>query len=171
MGTVLWSGNKASKTILLQYTVKLWHSIYPYNTRIARQILVQCTYTIYIVYSAGLLTFSLLSELFPSYQITLSRSNYRILQEQTNWPSSLITKLNSAALLVMWMVSVPLRSTLPGTKLYNRQCCGSKNSNKKRGEKKLVVLHFYVATNFTKLKIILVLKCWRKKFGPIFEEL
>jgi hypothetical protein len=60
-------------------------------------------YTIYsyIVYSAGLLTFSLHSELIPSYQITLSRSNYKILQEQTNWPSPLITKLNSAALLVM----------------------------------------------------------------------
>ncbi len=28
---------------------------------------------------------------------------------------------------------------------------GSKNSNKKRGEKKLVVIPFYVATNFTKL--------------------
>ncbi len=79
------------------------------------------THTIYIVYCAGLLTFSLHSELFPAYQITLSRSNYKILQEQTNWPSSLITKLNSAALLVMWMVSVPvpLRSTLPGIKLQD----------------------------------------------------
>jgi hypothetical protein len=27
------------------------------------------------------------------------------------------------------------------------------------------------ATNFTKLIIILVLKCLRKKFGPIFKEL
>ncbi len=47
---------------------------------------------------------------------------------------------------------------------------GSKNSNKREGWKKLVVITFYVATNFTKLQIILVLKCWRKKFGPILKE-
>ncbi len=48
---------------------------------------------------------------------------------------------------------------------------GSKNSNKREGWKKFFVIPFYVATNFTKLEIILVLKCWRKKFGPIFKEL
>jgi hypothetical protein len=36
---------------------------------------------------------------------------------------------------------------------------GSKNSNKREGEKKLVVIPFFVATNFTKSKIILFLKC------------
>jgi hypothetical protein len=46
-----------------------------------------------------------------------------------------------------------------------------KTATKERGEKKLVVIPFYVATNFTKLNIILVLKCRRKKFGPIFKEL
>jgi hypothetical protein len=45
---------------------------------------------------------------------------------------------------------------------------GSKNSNK-RGEKKLVIT-FFIATNFTKLHFILVLKCERKKLGPIFKE-
>jgi hypothetical protein len=35
----------------------------------------------------------------------------------------------------------------------------SKNSNKREGRKKFVVIPFYVATNFTKLYIILVLKC------------
>jgi hypothetical protein len=35
---------------------------------------------------------------------------------------------------------------------------GSKNSNKREGEKKIVVITFYVPTNFTKLQIILVLK-------------
>ncbi len=45
------------------------------------------------------------------------------------------------------------------------------NSTKERGEKKLVVITFYVATNFTKLQIISVLNSWRKKFGPIFKEL
>jgi hypothetical protein len=34
-----------------------------------------------------------------------------------------------------------------------------KTATKERGEKKFVVILFYVATNFTKLKIILVLKC------------
>jgi hypothetical protein len=34
-----------------------------------------------------------------------------------------------------------------------------KTATKERGEKKLVVIPFYIATNFTKLKIILVLKC------------
>ncbi len=33
------------------------------------------------------------------------------------------------------------------------------NSTKDRGEKKLVVITFYVATNFTKLQIISVLNC------------
>jgi hypothetical protein len=34
-----------------------------------------------------------------------------------------------------------------------------KTATKERGEKKFVVIIFYVATNFTKLQIILVLKC------------
>ncbi len=46
-----------------------------------------------------------------------------------------------------------------------------KTGTKERGEKKFVVITFYVSANFTKLHIILVLMCWRKKFGPIFKEL
>jgi hypothetical protein len=46
-----------------------------------------------------------------------------------------------------------------------------KTATKERGEKKFDVIPFYVATNFTKLYINLVLKCRRKKFGPIFKEL
>ncbi len=34
-----------------------------------------------------------------------------------------------------------------------------KTAAKERGEKKLIVITFYVATNFTKLQIILVVKC------------
>jgi hypothetical protein len=34
-----------------------------------------------------------------------------------------------------------------------------KTATKERGEKKFVVITFYVATNFTKLQIILVLMC------------
>jgi hypothetical protein len=40
--------------------------------------------------------------------------------------------------------------THPGSRIQKQQ--------QKRGEKKLVVIPFYVATNFTKLNIILVLK-------------
>ncbi len=46
-----------------------------------------------------------------------------------------------------------------------------RTATKKRGEKKLVVIPFYLATNFTKLNIILVLKSWRKKCWSIFKEL
>ncbi len=48
---------------------------------------------------------------------------------------------------------------------------GSKNSNKREGWKKICCHTFFVAINFTKLKIILFLECWRKKFGQIFKEL
>jgi hypothetical protein len=51
----------------------------------------------------------------------------------------------------------------PGSRIQKQQ--------QKRGVKKIFVIPFFVTTNFTKLKIILVLKCWRKKFGPIFKEL
>jgi hypothetical protein len=34
-----------------------------------------------------------------------------------------------------------------------------KTATKERGEKKHFLITFYVATNFTKLKVILVLKC------------
>jgi hypothetical protein len=63
------------------------------------------------------------------------------------------------------MIEVGLKKL---SKIYRMQCCGSgwfpdpgsKNSNKREGlKKKIFVIPFYVATNFTKLKIILVLKC------------
>jgi hypothetical protein len=46
-----------------------------------------------------------------------------------------------------------------------------KTGPKERGEKKCFVKHFFVASNFTKCKIILFLNCSRKKFGPNFKEL
>ncbi len=46
-----------------------------------------------------------------------------------------------------------------------------KTATKEGGEQKLVVLPFFVATDFTKLKIILFLNCCRTKFGIIFKEL
>jgi hypothetical protein len=44
----------------------------------------------------------------------------------------------------------------------------SKTATKERGEKKFVVVTFYVATNFTKLQIILVLK---KKIWANFQRI
>jgi hypothetical protein len=63
--------------------------------------------------------------------------------------------------------------THPGSRILDlgSRIPDPKTATKERGEKKFVVITFYVATNFTKLQIILVLKCWRKKFGPIFKEL
>ncbi len=46
-----------------------------------------------------------------------------------------------------------------------------KKATKERGEKKFFFKHFFVATNFTKCKIILFLNCPRKKFEPNFKEL
>jgi hypothetical protein len=63
--------------------------------------------------------------------------------------------------------------------MLEKQCCGSgmfippsrildpKTATREMG----VVIPFNVAINFTKLKIILVLKCRRKYFWKIFKEL
>ncbi len=47
------------------------------------------------------------------------------------------------------LIFTPPGSRIPDPKTATKERCG----------KKLVVIPFYVATNFTKLKIILVLKC------------
>ena len=49
----------------------------------------------------------------------------------------------------------------PGTRISDpgSRIPDPKTATKERGEKKIVVITFYVATNFTKLQIILVLKC------------
>ncbi len=66
-------------------------------------------------------------------------------------------------LTIFWSVADPgclsriLIFTHPGSRISDP---GSKNSNKRQVWKKSVVIPFYVATNFTKLKIILVLKRW-----------
>jgi hypothetical protein len=65
-----------------------------------------------------------------------------------------------------------IRDVYPGSRTpdLGSQIPDPKTSTKERGEKKFVIIPFFVATNFTKLKIILFLKCRRKKFGPIFKE-
>ncbi len=58
--------------------------------------------------------------------------------------------------------------THPGSQISDP---GSKNSYKREGWKKLVVTLFFVATNFTKYKIILFLNCWRKNFWAKFKRI
>jgi hypothetical protein len=57
--------------------------------------------------------------------------------------------------------------TDPGSRIPDP---GSKNSNKRDGWKKIFVITFYVATNFTILQIILFLKCWRKNLGQFSKN-
>jgi hypothetical protein len=48
---------------------------------------------------------------------------------------------------------------IPDPDFYPSRIPDPKTATNKKGEKKFVVIPFYVATNFTKLKIILDLKC------------
>ncbi len=56
-------------------------------------------------------------------------------------------------------------SRIPDPDFYPSRIPDPKTATKERGEKKLVVITFYVATNFTKLQIIWVLKWWRKNWA------
>jgi hypothetical protein len=63
-------------------------------------------------------------------------------------------------ILPVWRI----RDVYPGSRILIFTHPGSripdpKTATKERGEKKFVVITFYVATNFTKLHIILVLMC------------
>jgi hypothetical protein len=58
------------------------------------------------------------------------------------------------------------------------QCCGSgmfipdpKNSNKREGEQKFLVISFFVATNFTKLKNYFIFKMPKKKIWANFQRI
>ncbi len=61
-----------------------------------------------------------------------------------------------------WFLPIPD----PGSRIPD-----PKTATKDRCEKKNFVKPYFVATNFTTLNIILFFICWRKKFGPIFQEL
>jgi hypothetical protein len=50
-------------------------------------------------------------------------------------------------------------SRIPDPDFYPSRIPDPKTATQERGEKKFVVITFYVATNFTKLQISLVLKC------------
>jgi hypothetical protein len=59
---------------------------------------------------------------------------------------------------------------IPDPDFYPYRIQDPKTPTKERGKNKFVI-PFFVASNFTKLKIILYLKCRRKKYGTIFKEL
>jgi hypothetical protein len=50
-------------------------------------------------------------------------------------------------------------SRIPDPDFYPSRITDPKTATKERGETKFVGIPFFVATNFTKLKIILFLKC------------
>jgi hypothetical protein len=63
--------------------------------------------------------------------------------------------------VINWRTVWRIRDVYPGSRIPD-----PKTGRKKRDEKKIFVKHFFVATNFTKCKIISFLNCSRKKFGP-----
>ena len=77
-------------------------------------------------------------------------------------PKSMITRIRD-----VYPGSRILIFTHPGSLISDP---GSKTATKERGEKQLVVIPFYVPTNFTKLKIILALKCWKKNLGKFSKN-
>jgi hypothetical protein len=75
----------------------------------------------------------------------------------------------------MWIVQCYVSVADPGClsrildpDFYPFRIPDPKTARKERG-KKINFKPFFVATNLTKFKIILLLKCCRKKFGPVFK--
>jgi hypothetical protein len=59
---------------------------------------------------------------------------------------------------------------IPDPDFYPFRIPDPKTATKERGEKKLVVKPFFVATNFTKLKIIYFLKAKEKNLGQFSKN-
>jgi hypothetical protein len=57
-------------------------------------------------------------------------------------------------ILVSLVAELRIQNVYPGLRIPD-----PKTATKERGDKKIVVIPFFVATNFTKLKILLCLKC------------
>ncbi len=77
--------------------------------------------------------------------------------------------------MLVFLAVLRIRDVYPGSRILICTHPGSgipdpKTATKERGEKKLVIIPFYVATNFTKLKISLVLKCRRKNSGQFSKN-
>jgi hypothetical protein len=59
---------------------------------------------------------------------------------------------------------------IPDPDVYPSRISDPKTAIKERSEKKLVFIPFFVAINFTKLKIVLFLECRRKKLGKFSKN-
>ncbi len=75
------------------------------------------------------------------------------------------------ALDVMFYPVWRIRDVYPGSWFLPIPDPGSRIPDPKTGRKERGEKFFFVATNFTKCKIILFFNCSRKKFGPNFKEL
>ncbi len=69
-----------------------------------------------------------------------------------------------------------IRDVYPGSRILILTHSGSRiqKQQQKKGVKKnccQTFFNFFVATNFTKLKIILFVKCWRKKIWASFQRI
>ena len=91
-------------------------------------------------------------------------------------PKKCLSIINNLKPLMKKNIQLPFFATLerlstPATSVADPGCLSRipdpKTAKKERGEKKFVVIPFYVATNFTKLQIISVLNLWRKIFWLI----
>jgi hypothetical protein len=60
---------------------------------------------------------------------------------------------------------------IPDPDFYPYRIPDPTTATKEEGENVFVVIPFLGATNFTKMKIILFLKRYRNKSGPIYTEL
>jgi hypothetical protein len=62
-------------------------------------------------------------------------------------------------------------SRIPDPDFYPSRIPDPKTATNERGEKNFVVITFYVATNFTKLQIILVFEVLKKKIWANFQRI
>jgi hypothetical protein len=62
-------------------------------------------------------------------------------------------------------------SRIPDHDFYPFRIPNPKTATKERGGKKFVVKPFFVATNFTKLKVILFFQMLKKKFWASFQRI
>ncbi len=63
-----------------------------------------------------------------------------------------------------------IRDVYPGSRILIFIHPRSKNSNRREGWRKKFVVHFFVAKNITKLKIVLFLNLWRKNLGQFTKN-
>ena len=93
----------------------------------------------------------------PFFRTKKHFKNHRNMKK--NWKQNRHTYENKQKPLYTVSVADP-GCVIPDPDFYTSRIPDQKTATKERWKKKFV-MPFYVATNFTKLNIILVLKCWR----------